>query len=345
VAEALFVDDLVRRISMGESSWWDSLLEGLPGQSVFTAKVRVTTEQNGETKTRVTLKVIKRGEKKLIPIFTSEDLLHEWLGLFDHDGRKTGSFQLAAGDLALTLEDGAGMIINPGSIFSLELSPEQVKYLADAPIQPAAPTPKRVRLNEPEEIRYSARNRLAISKETKVNEGSERVKDKEEHRSKTQKFNRLTFNAEQNFVKDLVPYLKSTSAIREAYFLHTGGELAAGVVGLLANALTSEKRFELISHIADLAKAHFGSAGAIEVFDDLADKSSRSWDLFNTISPIYEASESELRKEVEVIANQPKPIPNGESAKNILLEGEEFMDTTASNKVKFLGGFRIGKNR
>ena len=59
------------------------------------------------------------------------------------------------------------------------------------------------------------------------------------------------------------------------------------MLGIILESMHSEERFLMIEGIAEIARKHFGEAGAIEVFDDLAEKNSSSWDLFSAERPFY----------------------------------------------------------
>jgi len=55
----------------------------------------------------------------------------------------------------------------------------------------------------------------------------------------------------------------------------------------------------LIDQIAEVSRKYYGSAGAIEVYDDLNLKTSSSWELFKTLAPFYTREKSLLAAPVK----------------------------------------------
>ncbi len=94
-------------------------------------------------------------------------------------------------------------------------------------------------------------------------------------------------------VQDLDAVFRQFPEIQEAYYVETTDETGGPVVGLLTSAISVERRFELISQLADVSRRHFEEAGAIEVYDDLHSRSSHSWTLFNAQTPIFFRSKDE----------------------------------------------------
>lgn len=101
-------------------------------------------------------------------------------------------------------------------------------------------------------------------------------------------------------IEVLIEICQNFVEVEEAYFLAQLDELhAPAIVGLLCRGLHSERRFELVEAIAQEAIRYFGSPSAIEVFDDLDIRSSRSWELFKTMPPIYSSRDSEYLPKVK----------------------------------------------
>ena len=93
---------------------------------------------------------------------------------------------------------------------------------------------------------------------------------------------------EDLLIKDIVEVCESTSQIKEAYFLYRSKDLLSPVVvGVLCVGLHSEMRYHLIDKFAEISQNYFDSPSAIDVFDDLDVRNSRSWDLFKTLLPVY----------------------------------------------------------
>ncbi|MFN8389095.1 MAG: SseB family protein [Bdellovibrionota bacterium] len=93
-------------------------------------------------------------------------------------------------------------------------------------------------------------------------------------------------------VEELSELLERFPSVEEAYLADTELQHPGCVLGVLTSRLGSEERFGLIEGVANISRAVFGEAGAIEVYDDLNSQSSRSWDLFNTLAPFYSKSAS-----------------------------------------------------
>ncbi|MCB0360556.1 MAG: hypothetical protein KDD44_12995, partial [Bdellovibrionales bacterium] len=92
-----------------------------------------------------------------------------------------------------------------------------------------------------------------------------------------------------NIMRSLV---RGFPEIAEAYYLNAEHEHAEGVLGLLTYGMSSERRFQLIADVAELSRNVFGEAGAIEVYDDLHEPQSGSWELFQMLVPFYSASDN-----------------------------------------------------
>jgi hypothetical protein len=93
-------------------------------------------------------------------------------------------------------------------------------------------------------------------------------------------------------------------SIEEAYSIQHNSSHSEWVLGILANPWGSDERFNLVEQVAKVAKDIYGYAGAIEVYDDLYDTHSKSWDLFKMISPFYSKDSdfkaSSLSQEIEL---------------------------------------------
>lgn len=87
--------------------------------------------------------------------------------------------------------------------------------------------------------------------------------------------------------KELTEIIEVFHAVDEAYILEHSSPHSELIVGLLAKEWSGDERFRVVESIALLSKQVFGYAGAIEVYDDLHDTHSSSWDLFKMIPPFY----------------------------------------------------------
>jgi len=103
---------------------------------------------------------------------------------------------------------------------------------------------------------------------------------------------------------ELRALLKEHGTVSEAYLAPVTAQgnqqMAELLLGLLYHRVLPEDRFNLLSAIAQISSDHFGSAGAIEVYDDLHLKHSHSWELFQALTPFY--SVASLSEQVEKLA-------------------------------------------
>ena len=105
---------------------------------------------------------------------------------------------------------------------------------------------------------------------------------------------------------DLIEVLELFPAINEAYILEHASPHSELILGLLAKDWSGDERFRVIENVALLSKQIFGYAGAIEVYDDLHDTHSSSWDLFKMIPPFYTKSDehSDLNQDIEISSSK-----------------------------------------
>lgn len=87
--------------------------------------------------------------------------------------------------------------------------------------------------------------------------------------------------------KELQTLFEDFPGVAEAYLVVAPSTPATYLLGILASELSPEVRFTLIDEIAQRSQRYFGEAGAIEVYDDLRLKNSRSWELFQTFVPFF----------------------------------------------------------
>lgn len=175
-------------------------------------------------------------------------------------------FSVAGGDLALTLPKGTWLVINPGTSSTVELSPEQLAVVALGEIPP------------PEEP--AAREEEDAEAELNLEPPIEEVR------------------------ANLSAVLRANARIEEAYFQYYSQGATRAVLGLLTPSLSPEERFVLIDQIAEVSRRYFGTAGAIEVFDDLGLKRSSSWQLFNALTPFYEREDRREEPRQEASAKE-----------------------------------------
>ena len=102
--------------------------------------------------------------------------------------------------------------------------------------------------------------------------------------------------------RELATLLLRYTEVEEAYCFVDVARDSEGGGGLLSPNLGASRRFSLVGEIAEVSRQHFGIAGALEVFDDLHVKSSRSWELFSSLAPFY-SRENESEESFEPLAD------------------------------------------
>lgn len=120
-----------------------------------------------------------------------------------------------------------------------------------------------------------------------------------------------------NLEEELRSLFPSFQRIEEAYLLEHSSPHSELVLGLLIKDWIEDERFRIIESIAMISKQIFGYAGAIEVYDDLYDSHSNSWDLFKMISPFYvnEKISTSLAEKIEVLSEKNRKGIRGSMSK------------------------------
>ncbi len=107
----------------------------------------------------------------------------------------------------------------------------------------------------------------------------------------------------------LVKLVRGFDAIQEAYSITQKTAHSEWVLGVLAEPWGSDDRFRLIESVARISQEFYGYAGAIEVYDDLNDTHSKSWELFKMIPPFYsrdiDVASSSLLSNIEKLDEKP----------------------------------------
>lgn len=94
-------------------------------------------------------------------------------------------------------------------------------------------------------------------------------------------------------------------SIGEVYVLQHSSEHSECVIGVLTDAWNSEDRFSYIEEVAEISQDIFGYAGAIEVYDDLNDTHSASWDFFKMMPPFYTKEMNSSYRKSDKESNNP----------------------------------------
>lgn len=207
-----------------------------------------------------------QGRQCLIPTFTSEDFFESW------NATRYDCLCVVGGDLLLTLPSKTYLLVNPETPDAVELSPEDITRLVmlDSENQEGKETGLQNRNKTREKTDFSR----VVSELSPSGNAS------------------VFFHGEvgklaSQVLVDLVLIFKRYPEIQEAYASDSDQGGRGMVLGLLTTPFFPERRFLLITEIAELSRQHYGLAGAIEVYDDLDEPYSNSWELFNTLAPFY----------------------------------------------------------
>ncbi|MCB0322227.1 MAG: enhanced serine sensitivity protein SseB C-terminal domain-containing protein [Bdellovibrionales bacterium] len=281
-------------IARGESASISGLLP-LLSEAVLYAPV-VTFENLGDSKgtSKIRVATFVSGRRTVVPVFTSEESFLDW-----SDGRHQ-CFSVAGGDLALTLPRDTWIVVNPGTLHALELSPDDVRTMSEFP-----PEPLHEDAEGTDDIEWSdAPGQAGVpafdeDPEDGLEFPAELFATATEQDETLPLADAQSETDQEALLEELTQVLRRYPEVQEAYFQENSSEQA--VLGLLSVELEPERRFLLIDQIAELSREYYGAAGAIEVYDDLELQSSHSWELFNAITPFYvrERTGSPLRLEKE----------------------------------------------
>lgn len=282
-------DELVKEALKGGGEARLMLLREFANQMAVLPVVSYSSESDGPERKKISVATTMIAGRRQVPVFTSEDCFFAWT-----DGTHQ-CFSLLGADIAMTLPPESYLLINPGQRYSIELTPDEVRQVADNNF-PVIETKVASALNVEDDS-------AAVNEEPVENNIIE-IKQTERES--------LSIPGREEVISALNKLFEEFKSISEAYFVETGGRYNGPVLGLLTKNLNTEGRFLIIEKIADLSRRLYHEAGAIEVYDDLHSASSSSWELFNAEEPIYtlsskvpaSLSESIERKQV-LAANQP----------------------------------------
>ena len=238
------------------------LLGRLANHIVFTP-VTLFTDLSDEVGTKkIKVATLEEGGKKFVPTFTSDELFFEW------SEDRYQCLSVPGADLALSLPDDTGVVIDLGTTAALELSPAELAQVARAGEQSV----------EEEEVQDGE-----SSDQPGVSEGLDHFDpvSQEDVSSLSEQ------SDSESAVPRLLGLLRSYDEISEGYFATHNGGRRGGALGLLAGGLSPERRFLLMADIAEVSREVFGLAGAIEVYDDLNETSATSWSHFSGHPPFY----------------------------------------------------------
>jgi hypothetical protein len=94
-------------------------------------------------------------------------------------------------------------------------------------------------------------------------------------------------SANEGVLGALSDLLRSYHEVVQAFYLPPNEKYPAGLLGMLTHRLHADTRLLLVSEIGQISRASFGSAGALEIFDEEGVKRSSQWDLLRGVAPFY----------------------------------------------------------
>lgn len=196
--------------------------------------------------------------KEIVPSFSTEENYESW------GDNSYNCLPVFGADLAITLPTNVFLLIDPGKESYVELTPEDLDKLSVI----ASDKYEDVELNDDNKMlkqaiddggSFATKDSIAKLKATGIEKAGEQLK--------------MIF----------VDLFK----IDEAYIVPVSGQEPGIVLGILTSKQGEQKRFEMIEEIAKISRSCFGRSGAIEVYDDLAEEDSNSWELFKHVTPFY----------------------------------------------------------
>ncbi len=290
------LEDFLKKIAHGDREHVDFALSLLSSDLLITP---VTYEEVGANKQTKKIRVVTffENDKKIIPTFTTEDYLFEWAG------SKYQSFSLPGADLSLSLPADAYLRINPGTDHAVELTPEEVKRLSQAaPVSLQTPAPPKEEIAPQETVVASPSSPSTV----KV----EKTKDQ--------------------LLGDLRFLLERYSEVTKAYFVAMQREHSEAVIGLVTERMSPERRFLLMADVAEVSRIYFGTAGAMDVYDNVDFKSLNARNIFDNLEPFYERKETRIKKKDSPL-REALTKKNEEPAKNLI---HEKKDTNVGQRVE-----------
>lgn len=263
------VQELLLQLRRGEADALVRLLVLLTDRPLY---LQAQLRTQGREENKLALLTVTEGERAIVPVFTSQSAAVD-------DASDSIVVALSGAELAATLPKDRWLRFDTGSRHEVLLPPRALALLGQAESLQLLQA-----MSEPE---------LAPPKSAPPG-----VETAPLRTSTPDPLTPLSADHEQ-VVQDLDAVFREFPEIQEAYYIETTDETGGPVVGLLTQTISVERRFELISQLADVSRKHFDEAGAIEVYDDLHSRSSHSWSLFNAQTPIFfrapEAENSEYR--------------------------------------------------
>ena len=124
------INMLLKRIAGGDKAAIKTLCVHLADRLVFVPTI-ASTSDSATGSTTIEIVRIVEGAQSFVPVFTTDRTWKEWKKANGHEG---DALNLLGADLCAALGNEACVAVDPGSKFSIRLSPDDVRLVADVEI-------------------------------------------------------------------------------------------------------------------------------------------------------------------------------------------------------------------
>ena len=285
------------RIARGELNETSSVLPLVKAAKIYLPQVNYKDE-NGIVK--VTFPTVVKEGHKLIPIYLSRSNSATYSGtLTNLKTQLHDPIELKGETLFQVLPIEYGIIIEPSSSLEVLFDKDKLHNFIEANIRTYA-----TNKTQHNDVNSAIENQSAAEESpsfTVLNGGKESKQELQKAETELELKQKFSISKIQ---LDLKLILTEYPSIIEGYILEHSSPHSELILGLLAKEWLGDERFRVIESVAVLAKQVFGYAGAIEVYDDLNDTHSSSWDLFKSLPPFYTTEtnliEPTLSEQIEI---------------------------------------------
>lgn len=126
MSKKAMLQSLLWKVARGDKTSIVKLCNIIAGEEVYIPTLKVQ-ETNGSS-TKVSVMRLREGDRRLVPIFTTEGELTEWMSVMGIAG---STMPLLCSDLCLTLDNQTWLLIETQGKGAVELEPKYVKLIAN----------------------------------------------------------------------------------------------------------------------------------------------------------------------------------------------------------------------
>lgn len=119
----------LQKLAAGDFSFAEKLCDQLAERLIYAPLVPSPAEQESGTQLKVNVMRIAEAHRSIVYIFTSEDKFKSWA---EQTGYIGGSISLLGADFCAALGDRTWLLVDPGTLSSIELQPGLVARIAAA---------------------------------------------------------------------------------------------------------------------------------------------------------------------------------------------------------------------